>query len=439
MKQLYLAMLVFYANVVVCSAASDWTGLWRLTRFHQGRVDGTYHLFISDEVKNRITVYPDNARPMVLQRSRIGDKTLEFQVGSSNIRTIPLLFKVTRQGDRLWGEWVFAHFQYQLSGSVTGFRVMALSRWNPWEHLDRWRGQPLIDIGGFLLENAPLDDFAKFDAFCLREVEPVYYFLVQKWLYGDGTDPLTTRKQQLRRLFDLLKRPEEGRQLIRRFPDQAAKALLKMRELRLGRAIGPFLVSSFGQGLSTTALFWTRPATPQDEAECECKMDLSETFVSFNAAAFMVYSNLAPVFMQKEVLRAALWSEGRVAPAVEAFRQGLALSIALEGEAVTLPPVETEILEKHRAGLREKLLLRPAERSERFRSSKGPDQMLDSVVELDFVRALLERRPVHELWRLKEKEVMEQWRKYLDQDARKSHVSQLELDRATIAMMSGLQ
>ncbi len=48
-------------------AEDFWTGLWRVNRFYEGKLDGTYHFFVTRSAAGEYTVtaYTDDARPMI--------------------------------------------------------------------------------------------------------------------------------------------------------------------------------------------------------------------------------------------------------------------------------------------------------------------------------------------------------------------------------------
>lgn len=418
MKTSLLSVLIALMSVGLATASDDWTGLWRVSRFYQGKLDGVYHFRISDQPGDRVTVFTDDFRPMINQSVTFDGDVLEIQVANSAIQPLPLLFKLRRKMANLAGNWVFSQFQFDqpLEGKAVGFLVLPQGEWDPWRLVKEHRGDRTLDLLGLLREKAPLRTFGRFQSFWTEQVEPDFYVLIHHWLYGDGKNPEDTKRESLRKLHTFLAGSNPSLRLAEKFPQLAQKALDTAQE-RFEEPSPIFFVSSFGQAISES-LQWTRVPTPEEEETCACKLDLRERFVLFNPAEFPA-SETGAALLLKEMLRKALWTNPPPALAVEAFRQGLAFQLAWAKTGHEAPLLGGALVDLMREQFADEILSQPSGQFPQSPRELALSVSLGLVLGQDLVNSLLAKKPLTEVLQLSDPDVMLAWRDYLGYDKRK--------------------
>ena len=295
-----LLALIFFTLSGSLNANSEWSGVWRILRVSDGKVESINQLFIRFEGEEiQLEIYQDEARPITLQgvKFRLDDNYLEVQGAASEKQPLPMLYKFSRSGENITGTWTFTHMQMAMSqtGELQGSRIFSDANWGPWLDVELHRDSRFIDLGTTLARQAPLDDFPKFVEFWTSEVERNFYFPLQLWTYGKGLDPAEHKQRALRGLFDRL----QSEKLREHLPRQAemASRVLRVARFFLGEEnLTFFLISLPGASEEFDDSLWSRVPTPEEEGNCACKLDLRERFIFFDAEKWLNAPVTGPVF-----------------------------------------------------------------------------------------------------------------------------------------------
>ncbi len=396
-------------------AEDFWTGLWRVNRFYEGKLDGTYHFFVTRSAAGEYTVtaYTDDARPMIQQSLQVTDTKLELKVAHSVKQPLPLLFELSREGDQTSGKWTFAQMQLlqPVTGEAAGFRVTNSPDWQPWPFLSELvdKEQDWLDLAGLLLEKAPRGDFESFLSFW-DQLEPRYYFLIQSSLYGDSRKR-ERREEVLRAMFEGLASSKERRKLLKQFPAIAGR-VSRLAQTQ-GSAAKSYLVNwplpPHSTALHPLAL-WTRIPTPEEEAACACVLDLRERFLLTDGWSFGEGAEEAAARWEERLLREVLWPHEAPSIAVEVFRQGLVHFLTQQAHGQEAAPVEADQQPALAARVRESLLTPlPA-------SAEVQQQQVEPLIGLasGFARYLIAKHTLPVVLRRIDRDIIQDWQEYLE-------------------------
>jgi hypothetical protein len=376
-------------------------------------VEGVYHILIVDSSADGVTVYDHQGRPLIVQSISLDSEALDLQVAYSVIQPLPVAFRLTRNQERLSGEWLFSQFQLSqpVQGAATGFRAFSDSQWEPWAAVEKHRREGVIDLLGLALENAPFKNFRAFETFWKRDIEIPLYFVVEPWLYGDGRQWEKQRREVLNGIFEVLRKPGLARDMLVKFPELARRAVVTARGGAEEQA-DRFLVSFAGSDRQASSRLWTRVPTAEEEADCACKLDLRESFLFFNPVAFSKGRKGATLLL-KEMLRDSVW--GRFAPglAVEIFRQAWAVEEAMKASG-TIEPPDQEMAALIGEAFAEDLLAGEATVPGRdLNDERRVAESLSFVLGRGFLQWLRVNRSESEILKLDGRALMEGWREYL--------------------------
>lgn len=201
-------LLLFASSPFSLEAAkpSEWAGLWRLEQRAEGGAQ-VYHLLVSSDAETpKFEVYsPDWLSFQVIDTSHQGTRVrLGMDIGGK-----PFSFDMQLEGESSKGNWSLLHPQYPLRGNLVGRRMLSAGNWRPFEGVNRLQtGQGLIDVSGYLLENAPLGNLDRFTAFWSTQVEPLVYPLIHQSLYGKGFLEEELKAEQLKFVYKALKQKQ---------------------------------------------------------------------------------------------------------------------------------------------------------------------------------------------------------------------------------------
>ena len=389
-----------------------------MTAFNDEVLNGVYHAAVSGEKEKPVQVYDEIGRPLTLLDARFEAEKMILVTTRSQGKPLPLSFEATRQDDRFEGNWVFVHPQYQTGGELHGTRVIRSPGWLPFEELRKQRKEKLVDINSVLLEGAPLRSFPKFLDFWNQQVEPVYYFFFQQWLYGDGTDP-GLKKKQLTWIFHLLHSPGPELAFVTNFPQLLETALQQIKARVQQEDLGFYIVSSAGPQTVSSLRLWSRLPAPDDGTEKCCSRlvteSLNENYLVFNP--FQVASNpeTAAIFVKEEILLSTLSHGHAPSLGVEIFQHGLALYLAWEKEEKGFPAFPEEKLLAYKQGVK-KDFAKGRDRIEEpyFAAATNPLECAHCIVGYDFARKLLSTHSLKDLLKWNESEVADEWGRYLN-------------------------
>ncbi len=416
-KRAYALLFCYLACSAAALAGDGWTGLWRVNRYYDGKLDGSYHIFLESSTASQlqVTAYTNDARPMIEQRFEFSGDELTLQVANSVKQPLPLLFELTRDGDRVSGKWTFSQMQLMapLEGEAVGFRITGSSEWEPWPFLPELQesGRTWVDLAGEVLDNAPWDGFEAFLAFWDRQVGPRYYFLLQDALYGDARQR-EERLKLLRPVFEQLRESGPEREIVEEFPAIAArvKEAVDTRDNSATTAFlvnWPFLPASEAHRES---MLWTRIPTPAEEASCACQLDLRERFLVTDGLAFTGGEHPGQAW-EEALLREVLWTRPAPSVGIEVFRRGVARLLALEGRGQALPEPESGERESLQQQVRSVLLEPLAAAPEEVARQTAP--LVDFGARL--AHYVKEELSLQELLRRGDREVLRDWREFLHQ------------------------
>ena len=285
--------------------------------------------------------------------------------------------------------------------------------------LRKQRRDKLVDINSVLLEGAPLHSFPKFLDSWNQQVEPVYYFFFQHWLYGDGTDT-SLKKKQLTQIFHLLHSPEPELAFVTNFPHLLETALQQIKTRVQQEDLGFYVVSSVGPQAVSSLRLWSRLPTPDDGTEKCCSRlvteSLNETYLIFNP--FQVASNpqTAAIFVKKEILLSTLSHRNGQSLELAIFQHGLALYLAWEKEDKGFPAFPEEKLSAYKQSVK-KDFAKGRDRIEEpyFAAAANPLECAHCIVGYDFARTLLSTHGLKDVLKWNESEVANEWGRYLNQ------------------------
>ncbi len=389
--------------------AESWTGMWRIHRYFEGKIDSTYHVFITPA--GEVTGYTDDARPLIIQAVTLDEDQLSLQVANSAKQPLPVAFNLTRIQQRASGDWTFAQMQQEpLKGVAVGFRVFSQPKWSPWDQVEKARGDRLINLLEILRAEAPRNTFAKFLEYFRLQIEPNYYFLVQSWLYGDN-DPERGRRKALAPLFEKLVQGGDKWSAPSRFSALAAKTLEAVH-LMHGEDVPIYLVSYPGPEAVSTSLLWTRVPTEEDEQTCACKLDLRERFVLVNPTLFDD-SRQGDAQMAMHLSYPALWGLPPPNLAVEVFRRSLTVDLALEATGNTVTPLDAGLIDIMKDTFRPVLLSRAVPGFPRSQAEQSLAESLGFTLGGDFLAWFKKRNPDLVPVKTDEIKVMNNWIEYL--------------------------
>ncbi len=416
MRRISCLLLLWVVTSGLALGGDDWTGLWRVSRFYEGKLDGTYHLFFTGggEAGWTVTAYTDDARPMILQEQKFSGSSLELRVANSVKQPLPLLFNLTREGDRLSGEWVFSQMQLMtpVTGEAVGFRVTASTQWTPWPFLPdlQKQGQTFIDLAGYLMEKAPRKKFEKFLDFWEREIELPYYFVVQSALYGAARSR-DERQRVLEPFFETLQGDSASLDRLKEFPAMADR-IQQAAQIQAGEATKTYLVNwPFLPDAETSRELplWTRTPTPEEEAACACVLDLRERFFLADGLAFSNRGEAGGQWWEESLLREILWPRPAASIGVEVYRQGLVRLLALQGRGEAIPQLE-DVRRAEMESEAARQLLAPLPDS-----PEQVEETTQGLVELGSLLAqhLIDQLSLEEALRRQDRDLVEDWQKFL--------------------------
>ena len=409
--------LALWGVTVPAPASTNWTGVWRITAFTSGSASGIYHVVVSGEKEEQVQVYDEMGRQLGLLSAGFEGKRLSLVSTRSQRKPLPLSFEAARRDGRLEGEWSFFHPQYKAGGELSGVRVMSSSRWIPFEELHKQRKNGFVDVSGFLLESAPLKNLQQFLAFWDRQVEPIYYLLSQRWLYGSGNDP-GRKKKQLTRVFRLLKGVAPQSVFVKNFASLVKTASRQIKARVQGQERRFYVVSSVGPEPVSSLRLWSRSPAADDGVEKCCSdlvvESLEEDYLVFNPFELASNPEIAAILVRKGILLLTLWSEPSRDLATEVFRHGLSLYLALDLEGKAFPSFPERKLPHYKDELRSDLSKSWGETGYRpLAAQMDLSECLGCVVGYDFARTLLTTRSLKEVLRLNDSEVADEWTRYL--------------------------
>jgi len=408
-----IILLILSASFTSLSAQHDWSGLWRISRYFEDQVEEVVNLFIQPRGDGvEVTVYPDQARPMAIQSMefRAQDNFLEVRAANDEKRPLPMLFKFSKEGDRISGNWVFSHMQFgsTIEGRLEGFRVFPEPYWEPWLDVEVRRPERLLDLAALLVEQGLGDDFDEFQALWDELIERNYYFPLQNWIYGRGGDPIARKRKLLEGIFQQLK--DESALGRLRAGAESAKRVIERLKLSSGSADPErFLIILPGVPADFEELLWSRIPTREEEVSCRCSLDLRERFIFFDPLQYSE-TGVGPVLSMKDTLRRALWTNPAQRLPIRVFREALALGVAIEDQGaewnISTPNLEAARIEFGPLLSEQKSFVDP----------KTEDDLAASLVHtlgLSFIRDLRQERTLQELIRLSVPQILSEWKSFL--------------------------
>ena len=408
-----IILLTLAASLTPLSAQHEWSGLWRISRYFEDNVEGVINLFIQPQGEGvEVTFYPEQARPMTIQRVefRAQDNYLEVRASNDEKRPLPMLFKLSTEGDRITGNWVFSHMQFgsTLEGRLEGFRVFSEPYWEPWLDVEVRRPEGYLDLAAMLVEQGSRDDFDEFQVFWDELIERNYYFLLQNWIYGNDGDPLTRKRKLLEGIFNQLK-DESSLQQLRAGATIAKRVIEKLKLIVGDSDLERFLIILPGVPADHEEFLWSRVPTREEEISCKCSIDLRERFIFLDPLQYSA-TGVGPVLSEKDTLVRALWSNPALGLPVRVFREALALELAVEGQGsewnISTPNLAAARIDFGPLLIDQKSAVDP-------RTEDDLAASLAHSLGLSFIRDLRQEHTLLELTRLSTPQILSAWKSFL--------------------------
>lgn len=176
---------------------SSFTGSWRVT-VNDERV---MHFVVSPD--NEVTVYSETWVPMTIVESSVSEDSILVKTlyGGTLQGTT---FEGMKLGNQIQGKAIAQVFQYETEGSFSADQVSQTQFSQPIAWVSQVRDDDLIDVLGFLVEEAPKEDLEAFIAFWEEKVEPRYYIFLHQLIYGNSRGK-EDRHELLGKVFESLK------------------------------------------------------------------------------------------------------------------------------------------------------------------------------------------------------------------------------------------
>ncbi|MBI4444971.1 MAG: hypothetical protein HY645_03600 [Acidobacteria bacterium] len=323
-----------------------------------------YHLLIKGLDQSQIEIFSESGKSLEFQEPKIDDGDKLHVVIAAFPKPLPVSLRIRRVGDDVKGDWLFSHFQYQgVGGEIVGRRVSRHTEWAPFEQLRKVREEGIVDIMAYLRSQSPPRNPADFENLWNTRIEPVFYFLLDDWLYGDFRDP-DLKKKRLAQILSFLSQ-DAGRQRALPFSSQVQQALKQLQSRVPEARISTFLVHGFADQATVEKRLWSRPVDPNDTEEkcCSRKPQLEEVYLIFDAIKFSKEPQTSPLLVQRELLRYSLWPVESTPLGVDIFKRAVALSMVWPANlSFPSPPEGSHHLFKEKFGLE-------------FEKNIGPEQM----------------------------------------------------------------
>jgi hypothetical protein len=178
----------------------QWSGVWRL---EQGFAEGdavVFHLVVSaDPAVPRLDLYTNTWTPLRAYGPVLKDADLTFNWESSGT---PFRMSLSTSAQTVSGTWQMSHPQYRMEGKVAGRKVLSDPGWNPFNGLREVQSaEGLIDFAFHLIEKSAGKSYADFADVWRKEMEPAFYPVLDRLLYGSGKAKEGLRQRFLESAF----------------------------------------------------------------------------------------------------------------------------------------------------------------------------------------------------------------------------------------------
>ena len=166
-----------------------------------------HHLFISDRLQPSTSqLYLSDWRGLPIITVSAKDSNLHVGLDRAGK---PFSLDAKLEGTGLRGRWLLLSPQYPADGPLVGRKVLTLPEWRPFEGVNRLQtAEGLLDLVGYLFRNAPVESFQEFQAFWNSEAEPIFYPVLDQFLYGSRELEEGLKQKQLRILYRFVRQSE---------------------------------------------------------------------------------------------------------------------------------------------------------------------------------------------------------------------------------------